>query len=165
MRIQNHSPYGQQGEFTGSLRSSKDEMMATLAASGLASGLVSDLTLGLMSDLTQSLHHDDLARYARLCQAAENVGLVPHAQPKAHMVRDFTQWFHGWLVQNEELMYRQEKAQALYNALTAQPIIMGPAAGNVGGDGVGEVNGDVRDEARHALVPVPSYMPVCCGDD
>ncbi len=163
MRIQNHSPYGQQGEFIGSVRSSEDEMMATLLAANLTAGLAANVASGLTSSLGQSLHHDDLARYERLCQAAEHVGLVPHALPKAHMVRDFTQWFHGWLVQNEELIYRQEKAQALYDALTAEAIVMGPASGDIGAaDGDG---GGVGDELRHALVPVSSYMPVCCGDD
>ncbi len=130
------TPYGEGNARTGTLVSSENEMMAELLA----------LSLG------QSLTENDLTRYERLCQAAEHVGIAPHALPKEHMVRDFTQWFHGWLVQNEELLHRQERAQATYDALTAAPIVMGPAAA------------DMRTGPSQALVPVPSHMPVCCGE-
>lgn len=129
---------------TGSLISSENDMMASV----------------LLSSLGQSLAPEHLTRYEHLCQVAEHMDIVPHASPKEHMVRDFTQWFHGWLVQNEEYIQRRERAQAAYEALTATPIVMGPAAGD-GGNG-----GDGGDEASnsHALVPIASAMPVCCGD-
>lgn len=118
---------------TGSLVSSEETMMAAV----------------LLSSLSESLNAEHLSRYERLCQAAEHVELVPHALPKEHMVRDFTQWFNNWLVQNEELIHRRERALAVYDEFTAVPIVMGAATVS---DGRGRVSGG-------ALVPMTDCLP------
>lgn len=121
------------------LATSDNDMADTMTATALA------------MSLSQSLDAVQLARFKRLCQNAEQTGMMPHALPKAHMVRDFTQWFSNWLVQNEALVQRHEKAQACYEALTAKPIAMQA--------GVCDMSHDHK-QARKALVLVQVHMPI-----
>ncbi len=150
----------EQGELSvpmaGSLRSSEEGMMAAVLASSMVHSLEESLappsTQLFTQSIAQSLDQDRLQRFEQLCQKAEACHMEAHAQPKAYMLRDFTQWFDRWLGQNEDYIHRHAKAQACYDALTATPIVMGPAAS----EGIGS-----RKHEGQALVVVEERMPVC----
>lgn len=121
------------------------------------------ITTELTASLSQLLDDEQVARYEQLCQVAERIHMTPHATPKAHMARDFTQWFNSWLVQNEALVQRHEKAQACYDALTSQPIIMQAGAYDIHGEHIQTdlTQANYKKDAK-ALVPVEKHMPISC---